>query len=51
MKKAILNTNKQIQHLKEKNISFHVLDEEYAKNYLKDYNYFFRLKVFFEKLR
>lgn len=46
MKKAILNIKEQIQHLKEKNISFHVLDEEYAENYLQNYNYFFRLKAF-----
>lgn len=41
--KPMLKVDEQIQHLKEKGITFNIVNEEEAKEYLRNNNYYFKL--------
>ena len=41
--KPMLNVDEQVQHLKDKGVSFELVNEEKAKVYLRNNNYYFKL--------
>lgn len=45
-KKHLLSTNELIQHMKDKGITFNIVSEERAKQFLEKHNYYFKLAAY-----
>ncbi|WP_304153654.1 hypothetical protein [Megamonas hypermegale] len=43
MSKKLLTSDELIEHMKQKGITFNIVDEKKAKNFLEEHNYYFKL--------